>query len=443
MDIRVPEFPKIEISRKIPEFDLINNPLLNTEEKTFLSIFYDYMEEYLEKDLNALEELNYSAEIPIQDKKREIVVNFMKKLAEKGYYSTIIDFEDYKVGRITRNALIALTLCGGFWSKNSERYINGNWSIEMGRLAGGTLYCNPLNYKANKFQRDEFLIPVVKNGLMAASAMTEFKIGSDIVKIELTLDEKGDLIIANGKKLFITNGMLADYIILYGRLNNGKLGAIIVDTEHQKLKNFESSRVRTYGMNDAFVSRLVFNNVEIPKENLLEADGLDLMFHQLNEERLIISAEAIGDCIKKLFFSHSFALQREQFEHKLHHYQIIRFPIAENIRQTNLLLSALINYTREIDKHPQPSNSKMIASQAMGLKIQSAELAFQCSIDLFRTMGGRAFTEQYCNQVGLLDSYCMIHGGGSHYVLEDAESRRFFKIKNDQLKDHTITKEIF
>ncbi|MFX1500978.1 MAG: hypothetical protein ACFFDH_08460, partial [Promethearchaeota archaeon] len=165
MDIRVPEFPKIEISRSIPEFDLINNPLLNTEEKIFLSKFYDYMEEYLEKDLQALEELNYSAEIPIQDKKREIVVNFMKKLAEKGYYSTIIDFEDNKVGSVTKNALIALTLSGGFWSKNSERYVNGNWSIEMGRLAGGTLYCNPLNYKGNKFQRDEVLIPVVKNGL--------------------------------------------------------------------------------------------------------------------------------------------------------------------------------------------------------------------------------------------------------------------------------------
>ena len=68
-----------------------------------------------------------------------------------------------------------------------------------------------------------------------------------------------------------------------------------------------------------------------------------------------------------------------------------------------------------------------MASQAMGLKIQTCELAFQSSIDLFRTMGGRAFTEQYCNQMGLLDAYCMIHGGGSHYVLGDAESRRFFK----------------
>jgi hypothetical protein len=68
-----------------------------------------------------------------------------------------------------------------------------------------------------------------------------------------------------------------------------------------------------------------------------------------------------------------------------------------------------------------------MASQAMGLKIQTSELAFQSSIDLFRTMGGRAFSEQYCNQVALLDAFCMIHGGGSHYVLGDAESRRLFK----------------
>ncbi|MFW9971487.1 MAG: acyl-CoA dehydrogenase family protein [Candidatus Odinarchaeota archaeon] len=430
MDTRLPEFPKLEIERNIPELDLLNNPILNIKEKEFLAEFFEYMEENLEKDLNELEELNYSVEEPIQEKKREIVVNFMKKLAEKGYYSTVIDFEQYDVGNVTRNALIALALCGGFWSPTSDRYINGNWSIEMGRLAGGTLYCNPVNYKANDYQREKYLVPVVKNGLMAASAMTEFNAGSDIVRIELRLNDQGNKVVANGKKLFITNGMLAENIILYGRLNGGRLGGIVVDTEHQQLKNFESSRVRTYGMNDAFVSRLVFNDVELPKENLLEGDGLDIMFHQLTEERLVISAEAIGDCIKKLFYSHSFALQREQFKHKLHQYQIIRFPITENMRQTNLFLSALINYAREIDTHPQSASSKLMANQAMGLKIQTCELAFQSSIDLYRTMGGRAFTEQYCNQFGLLDAFCMVHGGGSHYILGDAESRRFFKTKD-------------
>lgn len=427
MDVRLNEFESISIERDIAELDLLNNPLLNAKEKEFLSEFYSFMEKDLERDLRTLEELNYKAEEPIQEKKKEIVANFMKKLAEKGYYSTVIDFEEHEVGNVTRNALIALALCGGFWSKNSERYINGNWSIEMGRLAGGTLFCNPVNYKANEFQKEKFLIPVIKNGLMAASAMTEFKSGSDIVRIELELDDKNDTVIAKGKKLFITNGMLANYIILYGRLNSGRLGGIIVDTEHQQLKNYESSRVRTYGMHDAFVSRLVFNNVEIPKENLLEADGLDLMFHQLTEERLVISAEAIGDSIKKMFFSHSFALQREQFKHKLHQYQIIRFPIAQNIRQINLFLSALINYTREIDSHPQSASSKIMASHGMGLKIQASELALQSSTDLFRTMGGRAFTQQYSNQIALLDAFCMIHGGGSHYVLGDAESRRLFK----------------
>jgi alkylation response protein AidB-like acyl-CoA dehydrogenase len=429
MDTRLPEFPKIEISRYIPELDILNNPIFNLKEKKFLVEFYEYMETNLEKDLKTLEELNYLAEEPIQEKKREIVVNFMKKLANKGYYSTVIDFDEHEVGNVTRNALIALTLCGGFWSPKSDRYINGNWSIEMGRLAGGTLYCNPVNYKANEYQRDKYLIPVIKNGLVAASAMTEFNAGSDIVRIETKLDDREDKVLANGKKLFITNGMLAENIILYGRLNSGRLGGIIVDTEHQKLKNFESSRVRTYGMRDAFVSRLVFDDTDISKENLLDGDGLDIMFHQLTEERLVISAEAIGDSIKKLFYSHSFALEREQFQRKLHQYQIIRFPIAQNIRQINLFLSALINYAREIDKRSQTASSKIMANQVMGLKIQTCELAFQSSIDLFRTMGGRAFSEQYCNQFGLLDAYCMVHGGGSHYVLGDAESRRFFKTK--------------
>lgn len=429
MDTRLREFEPIQIQKYVPELDLLNNPILKPQEKEFLANFYEFLEKVLDTDLAALEELNYFVEEPTQDKKLVIVNNIMKKLADHGYYSTILNEENFEVGKVTRNALIAFALCGGRWSESSERYIAGNWSIEMGRLAGGTLYCNPVNYKATETQKEKFLIPVAKDGTIAASAMTEFNAGSDIASMELNLQVGDDKITAKGKKVFITNGMLADYIILYGRLNNGPLGAVIVDTEHQKLKNFRSARIRTYGMNDAFVSRLIFDRVEIPKENLLYGHGLDIAFHQLTEERLVIAAEALGDAMKKLLYSHTYALHRRQFERRLHEYQVIRFPISKNIRTLNLLITALINYSRELDARPELIGSKHMAAQAMGLKISSSELAFESAIHCFRTMGGRGFIRQYSMQIGLLDPYCMIHGGGSNYVLEDSESRRFFKTK--------------
>ncbi|GAI66447.1 unnamed protein product, partial [marine sediment metagenome] len=102
-------------------------------------------------------------------------------------------------GRITRNALIAYALCGGRWSEYSERYIAGNYSVEMGRLAGGTLYCNPVNYASNEAQKEKFLTPVAKDGQIGASAMTEFNAGSDIFNMELSLLEKDDKIITKGR----------------------------------------------------------------------------------------------------------------------------------------------------------------------------------------------------------------------------------------------------
>ena len=95
----------------------------------------------------------------------------------------------------------------------------------------------------------------------------------------------------------------------------------------------------------------------------------------------------------------------------------------------NLLISALISYTRTLDKRPELGSSKLMAASAMGLKISSTELGFESAIHCFRTMGGRGFMRQYSNPIGILDPYCMIHGGGSNYVLEDSESRRFFKYK--------------
>ena len=429
MDIRLREFEPIHIQKYVPELDLLNNPLLRAQEKEFLAEFYDFLERDIDKDLRDLEELDYFVEEPTQDKKQVLIIKIMKKLSDNGYYSTVFDKGDYEVGRVTRNALIAYALCGGRWSEASERYVAGNYSIEMGRLSGGTLYCNPVNYKANEAQKEKFLIPVARDGAIAASAMTEFNAGSDIFNMELKLKVKDDKTIIKGKKVFITNGLIADYIIVYGRINDGPLGAVIVDTQKQQLKNFRAARIRTYGMPDAFVSRLIFDGVEVPMENMLMGNGLDIAFHQLTEERLVISAEALGDAMKKLLYSHTYALHREQFNRRLHEYQVIRFPISKNIREMNLLLSALIHYTRELDKRPELGGSKMMAANAMGLKISSTELGFESAIHCFRTMGGRGFIRQYSKPIGLLDPYCMIHGGGSNYVLEDSESRRFFKYK--------------
>ncbi|MBA7584680.1 hypothetical protein ES708_26637 [subsurface metagenome] len=141
MDTRIREFEKIKIQKYVPELDLLNNPVLNAQEKEFLAEFYEFMEKELDPELRKLEELNYLVEEPTQDKKKEIVIGIMKKLSNKGYYSTILNVEDYEVGRITRNALIAYALCGGRWSEYSERYIAGNYSVEMGRLAGGNKSC--------------------------------------------------------------------------------------------------------------------------------------------------------------------------------------------------------------------------------------------------------------------------------------------------------------
>ncbi|MFX1571614.1 MAG: acyl-CoA dehydrogenase family protein [Promethearchaeota archaeon] len=442
MDTRISEFDPIRIQRYVPELDLLSNPVLNAKEKEFLADLYDFMEKELDPELRKLEDLNYYVEEPTQDKKKDIVIGIMKKLSDKGYYSTILNTEEYEIGRIARNALIAYAMCGGRWSEYSERYIAGNYSIEMGRLAGGTLYCNPVNYASDNSQKEKFLIPVARDGQIGASAMTEFNAGSDILSMELRLYERDNNLIAKGKKLFITNGMIADFIILYGRLDNGQLGAVVVDTEHQQLKNFRSTRVSTYGMTDAFVSRLSFDRVEIPKENMLHGHGVDIAFHQLTEERLVISAEALGDTMKKLLYSHAYALQRMQFEKRLHQYQVIRFPISQKIRELNLMFSALIQYARQMDEHPELANSKLMAANAMGLKISSTELGFESAIHCFRTLGGRGFTRQYANEIGLLDPYCMLHGGGSNYVLEDSESRRFFKYKAARRESEDIVPRI-
>ncbi|MHA2054401.1 MAG: acyl-CoA dehydrogenase family protein [Candidatus Hodarchaeales archaeon] len=131
-----------------------------------------------------------------------------------------------------------------------------------------------------------------------------------------------------------------------------------------------------------------------------------------------------------------------QFDKRLHQYQVIRFPISKKIRELNLMFSALIQYARQMDEHPELASSKLMAANAMGLKISSTELGFESAIHCFRTLGGRGFTRQYANEIGLLDPYCMLHGGGSNYVLEDSESRRFFKYKPTRREEEDVIPKI-
>lgn len=104
MDTRLREFEPIQIQKYVPELDLLNNPILKPQEKEFLANFYEFLEKVLDTDLAALEELNYFVEEPTQDKKLVIVNNIMKKLADHGYYSTILNEENFEVGKVTRNA---------------------------------------------------------------------------------------------------------------------------------------------------------------------------------------------------------------------------------------------------------------------------------------------------------------------------------------------------
>ena len=103
MDTRLADFEEIKIQKYVMELDLLASPILNAKEKEFLAKFYDFLERDLDKDLRALEELDYYVEEPTQDKKREIVIRIMKKLAENGYYSTILNEDEYE--KICKKAL--------------------------------------------------------------------------------------------------------------------------------------------------------------------------------------------------------------------------------------------------------------------------------------------------------------------------------------------------
>ena len=139
-------------------------------------------------------------------------------------------------------------------------------------------------------QKQQYLAPALKGEKIAALGITEPGAGSDVGGIKTTAEDKGDHYLVNGSKMFITNGTMADFIVLVVRTGEGhKLSLLIFDT---KIEGFSAVPVHNkLGMHTSDTGQLFFENCKVPKSALLgEKDfGFYYIMSNFQEERLIAS----------------------------------------------------------------------------------------------------------------------------------------------------------
>jgi alkylation response protein AidB-like acyl-CoA dehydrogenase len=182
-------------------------------------------------------------------------------------------------------------------------------------------------------QKQRWLPGLVSGELISAIAMTEPGAGSDLQGIRTTAVDKGDHYVLSGSKTFISNGILADLVIVVARTDAeaGHKGISLLVVE-RGMEGFERGRnLDKMGLKAQDTAELFFDNVVVPKENLLgeEGSGFVSLMVNLPQERLSIAMIAAAACERILELSLAYAKEREAFGRPIGTFQHNRFVVAE------------------------------------------------------------------------------------------------------------------
>ena len=182
-------------------------------------------------------------------------------------------------------------------------------------------------------QKARWLPGLVSGELISAIAMTEPGAGSDLQGIRTTAVDKGDHYVLNGSKTFISNGIMSDVVIVVCRTNPeaGHQGISLLVVE-RGMAGFERGRnLEKMGLKAQDTAELFFDNVEVPKANLLgeEGSGFISLMVNLPQERISIAAIAVAACEHVLQLCLDYAKEREAFGRPIGKFQHNRFLLAE------------------------------------------------------------------------------------------------------------------
>jgi len=265
----------------------------------------------------------------------------------------------------------------------------GEWFNTLhSRLVGPYLY----KY-ANEDQRERFLPGCVSGEKILAIGMTESDAGSDLSGMRSTVKEAGDHFILNGSKTYISNGILADYVVVAAKLEGADSAhAMVLMVVERGMEGFERGRnLDKMGLKAQDTAELFFNNVKVPKENVLGEPGKGFFYlmEGLAEERLINAVGTIANARKAFNVTREFVMQRKAFGKSIADFQNTRFQMADMDAEIEV---AQVYLDHCVEMHNQ---GKLTANMGAKLKLVGAETEWKMMDLGVQLHGGAGYMQEY------------------------------------------------
>jgi alkylation response protein AidB-like acyl-CoA dehydrogenase len=261
----------------------------------------------------------------------------------------------------------------------------------------------PIILGGNHEQKEKYLTPLSTGEKVAAFGLTEAKGGSDVAALKTRAVRKGDKYIINGSKMFITNGGVADTYSVYAVTDpNVKphKGASVFIMEKGMPGFTIGKKESKLGIRCSDTRELIFEDVEVPVENLLgeEGDGFHIMMKTLDFSRPSVAAQALGIAAGAFEYATQYAKERETFGKPIINHQAIAFKLADMamrisaarqlLYKTCDLLSAFVG--KDLTRVPP----EIIRHSSMS-KAYCSDVAMWTTIEAVQVLGGYGYISEY------------------------------------------------
>lgn len=256
-----------------------------------------------------------------------------------------------------------------------------------------SLCCWPILTYGTEEQKQKYLVPLATGEKLGAFGLTEPNAGTDAAMQTTIAEDKGDYYLLNGSKIFITNGSYADVYVIFAMTNksagNKGISAFILE---KGMEGFTfGSKEKKMGIRGSATYELVFNNVKVPKENLLgkENGGFKIAMNTLDGGRIGIAAQALGIAQGAIDETLNYVKDRVQFGRSISSFQNTQFTMAE--MQTRVDAARMLVYRAASLK----DDGENYSSEAAMAKLFASEAARDVTCKAVQLFGGYGYTREY------------------------------------------------
>ncbi|MBR0661435.1 isovaleryl-CoA dehydrogenase [Neoroseomonas oryzicola] len=306
-----------------------------------------------------------------------------------------------------------------------EEVSRASASVGLSYGAHSNLCVNQIRRNGSEEQKRRYLPKLISGEHLGALAMSEPGAGSDVVSMRLRADKRGDRYVLNGTKMWITNAHYAETMVVYAKtdLAAGPKGitAFIVERDFKGFR--PAQKLDKLGMRGSPTSELVFEDCEVPEENVLGqvGGGVRVLMSGLDYERAVLAAGPLGILQACLDLVVPYVHERKQFGQAIGEFQLIQAKLADMYTVLNACRAYVYAVARACDQ------GKTTRKDAAGAILFAAEAATKAALDAIQILGGNGYINENAPGRLLRDAKLYEIGAGTSEIRRMLIGRELFK----------------